>query len=477
MILKKIDILSPQITLFHKGDLSHSSITSGIISIVSFLIIIISAVCYSLELIKRENPKVYFFNRFVEDTGIFPLNSSSLFHYISIGNNQTFINFDFYSFRLVGFDLYYSNYLENRNLSKFDHWLYGLCNYETDAKEIKDLIDKEDFEESACTRKYYNSKDGKYYDTDNANFKWPTIEHGNSNSEMKSYHVVMEKCEEETLELILGNGNKCNSDLDMEYLFGENWGTHFYFIDHYVDVLDFKDPNRKYFYRVENSLSKNYYSLNNLNFNPSSIITNKGILFDDIINELSYIYDRNDVFTETNNQNIYMIYNIWMKNRMQYYKRIYKTIQDVISDIGGVSQFITVLVSFINAFYNKYKIIIDFGKLISPSIFNNGDNKKNNIDFSNSRMNSQNNLTKIDSPQLDKNSNSNIDIIEKKGHIKENSNVNNYTYIKEKQYKDDSKIITGNIQQLDTIKNEKNNFWYYLIQKITCNKKNNYFNI
>ena len=82
MILKELDFLSPQITLYHKGFLSHSSVISGIISIISIIIIILLGVYYSLDLINRENPKIFFFNRFVEDSGIFPLNSSSIFHYI-----------------------------------------------------------------------------------------------------------------------------------------------------------------------------------------------------------------------------------------------------------------------------------------------------------------------------------------------------------------------------------------------------------
>ena len=72
MILKNLDILSPQITLYHKGFLSHSSIFSGIISIISFIIIIIFSIYYSLELILRQTPTAYFFNRLkIQD--FFPL--------------------------------------------------------------------------------------------------------------------------------------------------------------------------------------------------------------------------------------------------------------------------------------------------------------------------------------------------------------------------------------------------------------------
>ena len=481
MILKKIDYLSPQITFYHKGFLSHSSIISGIISIIAFLIIIIFAIYYSLDLINRENPKVFFFNRVVENSGAFPLSPSILFHFISLGNNEVVKEFDFYSFRIIGFDIYYSLYLDNRNLSKYNHWIYGICNDEIDNEEISHLIIKEDFEKSACIKKYYNSLDGKYYDKDNPNFKWPIIAYKNNSSEKKYYSIIIEKCEEETLELILGKGNKCKNDKNMENYFTGDWGTLLKFIDHYIDVLDFKDPNRKYFYNIENTLNKDNFSINHLNFNPSSIITNKGIFLDDIKNELSYIYERNDVFTEKNiNNDIYMIYNFWMINRMQYYKRIYKTIQDVISDIGGISQFITVLASFINSLYNDYKIISDFDELISPLMSNNKDNKKlkNNTEFSDLKKSTQKDeINKLDNTQIEKNFNSNNEIIEKEKVLKHNSNINNYAYIKGNGYKDDSKIITDNsLQQFNIFKNEKKNFWGYLIQKIKCNK-NNYFYI
>ena len=72
-------------------------------------------------------------------------------------------------------------------------------------------------------------------------------------------------------------------------------------------------------------------------------------------------------------------------------------------------------------------------------------------------------------------------MIEKQKISKNNSNINIYTRIKENGDRDDSKNIFNNdIQKLDIIdiiKNENKSFCNFLIYKISCNKKNNYFNI
>ena len=147
MFIKKLDFLSPNITLYHKGSLSHNSWMSGLLSIFSVIIIILSGVYYSLDIIKKQNPKAFFYNRFVEDSGEFPINSSSLFHFISMGDaNENDLNndigFDFYSFRVIGIDTYYQNYVKDndRNLSNYNHWLYGKCNNDSDTEGIGYLI-------------------------------------------------------------------------------------------------------------------------------------------------------------------------------------------------------------------------------------------------------------------------------------------------------------------------------------------------
>ena len=77
MFVKKLDYLSPRVTFYHKGLISHASILSGILSIIFYIIKIILALYYSLQLIQRKDLKAFYYNTFIEDAPTFPLNSSS----------------------------------------------------------------------------------------------------------------------------------------------------------------------------------------------------------------------------------------------------------------------------------------------------------------------------------------------------------------------------------------------------------------
>ena len=114
MFIKKLDYLSPNVTFYYKGYLSHSSIISGIISIISIFLIIIQMGYYSLYIMKRKGLNAFYFNSFLEDVGSFPFNASSLFHFIAlgeIGENYWNIAVNFTKYRIVGFDTYYAYYL------------------------------------------------------------------------------------------------------------------------------------------------------------------------------------------------------------------------------------------------------------------------------------------------------------------------------------------------------------------------------
>ena len=78
MFIKYLDYLSPNITFYYKGFLSHNSIGSGIISIISILCLILLATYFSLEIFLKEDPTNYYYNIFIEDSGIYQI---ILLHY------------------------------------------------------------------------------------------------------------------------------------------------------------------------------------------------------------------------------------------------------------------------------------------------------------------------------------------------------------------------------------------------------------
>ena len=109
------------------------------------------------------------------------------------------------------------------------------------------------FEQSACIRKYFDSKEQKYYDTDHPKFRWPIIGHGTYNKNNIFYNIIIESCKDDTLNLILGEGFKCIKDPLIELN-----TAYFYFINHYINLLNYKNPNKKLLFRVSCYYQINY---------------------------------------------------------------------------------------------------------------------------------------------------------------------------------------------------------------------------
>ena len=176
----------------------------------------------------------------------------------------------------------------------------------------------------------------------------------------------MERCEESTINLILGKDIHCRNESEIRLY---NSAAHLFYIDNYIDVLNYKNPITKYFYRIENSLQNNNYPINHLNFNPSLIKTHNGLITDKIKNEISYSYERNNAYSYNDDNKTYTVYYFWLNNRMNYYERSYKRIQEIISSMGGIYEFITFVAIFINKIYNKYIVLSDTEYLLNSSIY------------------------------------------------------------------------------------------------------------
>ena len=502
MFIKNFDYLSPSITFYYQGAHSHTSIISGIISIISAIIIIIFAGYYLYELITRKDLNAFYYKSFIEDSGTFPVNASSFFHFISLGESYT--GFDWYEgvnfteYRIIGLEIDLVNYLNNRNIFNYNHWLYGLCNNKSDTEGISHLINYKYFEKSACIRKYYDTSEQKYYDIGHSKFKWPVLSHGTFHCDNQFYTIIVEGCKEETINHILGGNQKCiyNPLIDIRT-------SYFYFINHYINVLNYKNPNIKYIDKIENAINKHEYYLNNLNIFPSTVRTHNGYIFDNIKEDKAYTFERNDVSTEINKEDkIYVAYSIWLKNTINDYERIYKRIQDIIPSIGGINQVIIFISVCINKFYNKYIELIDTDALLFSSIkkrkedkkkielknigykleelskekMNDLDKKNTDREKNNEKLNKKTEKNKYDN-NISKSRNNLYNSTEEISHSpnnhmkstenKDNTNNNNYGNVNNK-YK---KVITSKISD------ENKTFSKYILSELLCGKKYKWFGI
>ena len=360
MFLRKLDYLSPAITLYYKGEQSHSSIVSGLLTIIVYSICLLFIVIYSIDFVKKANPRVCYYNRYVEDAGEFPVNSSSMFNFIQIldteKNTPDIVDFDLIT--IIGIDQTIDIYQDNNDLTLYNHWLYGPCNKESDVEGIDSLITFDHFTESACIRKYYNKEERKYYNTNDKNFIWPKILHGCSHPNRTFYGIIVEKCRNTTLKL-LSDGKYCKSKEEtINYI--KHSSINFQLIDQFTDILNFSTPYRKYFYSISNGLFEESYTTNHLNLNPSMLISDEGNFMEYKKNTLSYFFDLNEKITSSSGDSgIYVAFYFWMQNRMQYYERVYEKVQNILSDVGGLCSIVLTIAEIMNFFVNQYINLFD----------------------------------------------------------------------------------------------------------------------
>ena len=496
MFIKYLDYLSPRITFYHNGLLSHSSILSGIISIIAIIFIIILGIYYSLQIIKRKNPNISYYKNFEKDAGIFQINTSSLFHFVSITKIyrgvSTMEEFDFTSLNIVGAQIYTEGFMgayQKSGVKSFDHWLYGYCNKEINTEGLDDLITYEYFNKSACIKKYYNSTEEEYYDIGDPKFIWPDIAHGTFNESNKLYGLYIIKCDNNIIDDILGTGYQCKNDSEVDNYLKPKRGSrvlHFHFINTYINALNYNSPVNKYFYRIESPLFQNQYTINSINLNPALANTNNGLVWDNIKGDITYVFERNDAYISNNEGNgLYIGYIFFLKNIKEYYERSYKKLQDLISNIGGINQAVTVIAIILNSLYNNFIILSDTQTLLHSSIkIEKKNHKKKSIEY----RNLKNKIKDAEIENKDKNKKrkklNNTDIPEIINKVNKNDNsksrcISNIEVINNKFNLDSNIKIREDKKNKnkDNKLKEKKSFWSFLLFKISCRQKEDFFKV
>ena len=124
------------------------------------------------------------------------------------------------------------------NISVIDHWLYGPCEPTKDWSGGESDMIIGVMKKSACIKKYYDSNEHKYYDREDKNFKWPNITYGEVDTYNKYYSIVVDRCKEDSLNLIMGGeGHKCASDSEFNESLKYGNVIELFYRDNYVNLL------------------------------------------------------------------------------------------------------------------------------------------------------------------------------------------------------------------------------------------------
>ena len=372
MFLRQIDMLSPKITLYYNKKNIHASAISGILTIIAFLLILSFGLLDFIKCIYRQNPTTYFFQRYAKDIGTFAFNeSNNFFNYIQIINikNQSNIDIDFNKVEIIGINLTMSLVLNEGDEYNYPHWLYDKCDNETNIKGIENLIDNDIFTKSACIKYFYNPIKNQYYDINDKNFEWPYIEHSASNLNITTYGVIVKKCMNSSFKLN-GRGS-CSSDESIN-----NYLTDAFFIftilDHYVDLLSYKNPISNFLYYSYCRIEYDYYIINNLNFNPGLILNFDNLFNDNIRVESTYFFEENSQYISLTKDTKYLAaFFIWPQNTQQYYERHYHKIYDILSEIGGYANIIIIIAQYINYIISRFNMLSDTQELLSNIVLKN----------------------------------------------------------------------------------------------------------
>ena len=365
-----MDMLSPHITLYYKRKNIHPSVISGVLTLLVFIFILVVGLIYFIRYINRENPTAYFFNRFVKDIGDFSFADGNFFNYIQLFTNRyrEIIEIDFDKIEIIGYNISLDTIL-NAGYYRFDHWLYGKCNSEVDSKELENLINKELFDKSACLKKFYNTKKSQYYDINDENFEWPVISRGASNPDFTFYGVVIKRCQNTTFRL--KHFGKCSSEEEINNYLTQVF-LNFNILDHYVDILNYKNPISTFLYSVTSSVSSGSYLKNSLNFNPGLIKSYNNLISDQSEEQATYIFHEN-VQKTSSSQSVLSVFTFYLQNSQQFYERHYKKLQDVFSEIGGFGSLTIMIARLINYIVSRFSMLYDTQQLISQAL---EDNKK-----------------------------------------------------------------------------------------------------
>lgn len=323
MFLKSCDFISPEITLYYKGRKRHTSINSGIISIILLIIIFTMSFFLSLDFLLKKNPSVFYYKKYTEKISKFYLNSSNLLHFIYFNykNNDSFF-IDENVFSIIGF---FSKDIE-KDINEKSYYIYKKCIFKN--KINIELSNKylSYYNNSFCIYSFYNYSNNEIIYYNNSKFIYPSLN--------QNYLIQINLCKNNSYL----NNNSCYSNEEIENL--DIYNQLYYniiFKSNEINLEIFNNPIYDNYYFIKNDISYDYYIQNYLNFDSLHIKTHYGVFIEKTSEIYSYKYDRNDklnIYKNDISNNIIGEFYFEFTNNINIYDRTFKLVQDIAGSIN-----------------------------------------------------------------------------------------------------------------------------------------------
>ena len=480
-----MDFLSPSITFFHLGKRTHTSRVGATLFILLIIICFYYASFLIYNLVSHKQMTYIFHKKFEYEAGYYSFNSSSVFHFIQIFSPDNGGYFDKFDSRYIhAYTTYAKSNLTYDNLHLYDHWVFDQCRKNIDDEGLDPSLftNVENFTNGVCIRYYYNSKERKYYPFKSDGFKWPHLEHGMAQRSNIYLTTIIQKCSNDSIiNEIFG---QCPSQKEIDDYLSKYFGIYLYFTDTQIDPTDFKKPVTHFLQVVSTGIgtSKDYVE-SYIHFSPVKILTKIGLIFGKSYEINSFNFDFNRKGSANNYGQKYFIitrYYHLMQNNVQIYERRYNNAFDILSEIGGIAQFVFYIFYWINYVYNFFIVDVDTNSMFF-NLDQNVVNQRRNTHFclnlisqnletnenDNKIYNIQNNIFDLTNINVKKSRNSQIYLNSNKKNENINNFQNNDAILKNNSLAqfNNKRINSSNINILNTNDMTKN-------KKITTNKIN-----
>ena len=198
---------------------------------------------------------------------------------------------------------------------------------------------------------------------------------------------------------------KCPPQEDIDAYLIKNFAFYLCFTNMQVDPSNFSNPLQKYIQVVSTAIgNSNTFAENYLYFSPLRVKTIIGHIVGTSKDINSFYFDFSRKGVENNNEQYFILtkYYHLMENNVQIYERKYNNILDLVSEIGGVIQFIFFIFYWLNFYYNKYIVAYDTNSLFFSVRGENPNNEdKRNFKFEQFKKRSLGNIPNIPDKKTD----------------------------------------------------------------------------